>query len=419
MRNKTAFKSILCILLLFALVMSACNGGDDDPAASSEPSGNGNDDKGISVSFVPAADEKGMASVNYEKVSNLTCEYVSEESGYIFVNAVDEHIEIGGIENPLDNGGEYYRMDAFSKGEYAAESENVATLANHTSGATVRFATNASEIVLKVEMRNADTNSRNMTARGEYGFDVYTGSGTSRVYCGESMQMMFDRNKLNETIQLPGGYTEVLINLPLYAGVKSIEIGFPKTAEIGAPAARYHDPICFYGSSITQGCSASRPGTAYPNMVTRMLNTDCKNLGFSSSARGEKFVAEYIAGLKMSALVIDYDHNSSLSELTERHYEFYQTVRKAQPDLPIILVSKPCYLEEPTSDMNARRAVIEGTYKKAKEAGDNNIYFINGSEFFPKGLRELCTIDATHPNDLGMYYMGLAVYDVLNGILNK
>ena len=129
-------------------------------------------------------------------------------------------------------------------------------------------------------------------------------------------------------------------------------------------------------------------------------------------------MAEYIAGLTMSAFVMDYDHNSSLAELTANHYNFYKTIRDAQPDLPIILVSRPCYLEEPTADMKARIAVIQDTYNRAKAAGDNNIYIINGTEFFPEGMRELFTIDTTHPNDLGMYYLGLRIYDVLNQILN-
>ena len=68
--------------------------------------------------------------------------------------------------------------------------------------------------------------------------------------------------------------------------------------------------------------------------------------------------------------------------------------------------------------MLQRIAVIEGTYKKAVEAGDKNIYFINGSEIFPKGLREMFTIDETRPNDLGHYYCLCFQVFLCGGFLN-
>ena len=211
-----------------------------------------------------------------------------------------------------------------------------------------------------------------------------------------------------------------MIELPTYAGISSITIGFSEGAEIAAPLDRNHDAVLFYGSSITQGASATRTGLAYTNIVARLLNVDCTNLGFSGSARGEQIMAEYIASKEMSVFVMDYDHNSATNELREMHYDFYKTVREANPDLPIVLVTRPIFTPEKTADDQAREDIVRSTYEKALAEGDENIYFVKGYDFFPfMSMADLYMVDGTHPNDLGMYYMAKAVYSVVNEILNK
>ena len=232
---------------------------------------------------------------------------------------------------------------------------------------------------------------------------------------------------INEEIKLPGDWTEVIINLPLYGGVKSLEIGLPDDAQVAAPLERSTAPILFYGSSITQGACVNRPGNAYTNIVTRMLDADCINLGFSSGAYGEQIVAEYVAtrGEGAAAIVLDYDRNSSASQLRERHYDFYKTVRNKLPDVPIVLVSRTIYTESPSSEDIERINTIKNTYNKAVEAGDENIYFIDGSKMFSNyfesapHLADLITVDNRHPNEVGHFYMAMSVYDSLYEILNK
>ena len=51
----------------------------------------------------------------------------------------------------------------------------------------------------------------------------------------------------------------------------------------------------FYGTSITQGGCACRPGMAYTNILSRQFNVEVINLGFSGSGRGEPEVARTIA----------------------------------------------------------------------------------------------------------------------------
>ena len=50
-------------------------------------------------------------------------------------------------------------------------------------------------------------------------------------------------------------------------------------------------PVVFYGTSITQGGCASRPGMSYTAIVGRKLNLDFVNQGFSGNGLGEPEVA--------------------------------------------------------------------------------------------------------------------------------
>ena len=138
---------------------------------------------------------------------------------------------------------------------------------------------------------------------------------------------------------------------------------------------RIDRPLVFYGSSITQGGCASRPGNNYMNHACRWLDADFINLGFSGSAKGELCVADYIASLELSAFVMDYDHNAkSVKQLKETHEKFFKTIRAAQPNLPIIVVSGP--RDGSYEPYRQRRDIIKRTYDHAVAAGDKNVYFV-------------------------------------------
>ena len=151
-----------------------------------------------------------------------------------------------------------------------------------------------------------------------------------------------------------------------------------------------------------------------------MLNANNTNLGFSGSALGEQSVAEYIASrTDIAAFVMDYDYNNTVEGLRATHYEFYETVRKAHPDIPIIMVTRPIYTPEPTSSDRERQAIIKNSYNKAVKNGDENVYFVNGEDFFLNEMPDIYAVDMCHPNDLGNYCMAKTIYAVLKEALEK
>ncbi|MDF2922420.1 MAG: hypothetical protein K0R57_1334 [Paenibacillaceae bacterium] len=294
-------------------------------------------------------------------------------------------------------------------------SDTVSRLAYCTSGARVRFRTNSAFLKLEAEMREGEC----LADRGGIsGFDLYHDA---------SGQMRFSHLFLPDpaTGMIRGEYEfqqegmkEVLIHFPLMTGIRQLRIGVEPGADLLQPQPYCGEaPIVFYGSSITQGAHASRPGNSYPLILSRWLNTDIHNLGFGGGARGERQMADYIAGLKMCCFVLDYDHNApSPAYLEDTHYSFYHTVRQAQPTLPIILVSRPDF-DLQVEDSVARRQVIRATYDRGRKNGDNHLWLADGELLFGERERDACTVDTCHPNDLGFMRMAEALYPLFKQAL--
>ena len=274
----------------------------------------------------------------------------------------------------------------------------------HTAGGRVRFVTNSKYVAISVNVGNV-LKAPHATLLGNAGFDMYVGNQFMHSYVPP---YDFENNYDGIAEFFTHEFREITINFPLYGEVNEIYIGLEEGAVLKeAPPYKNANPIVFYGSSITQGGCASRPGRSYQNIVSREFNYDYINLGFSGRALGEETMANYIKGLKMHAFVLDYDHNAPTTEhLKNTHEKMIITVRKAHPDMPIIIMSRPKY--RLTDEEKERRNIIETTYKNAILNGDKNVYFLDGA-----ALTVMCedegTVDGIHPSDLGFDSMAKAL----------
>ena len=225
-----------------------------------------------------------------------------------------------------------------------------------------------------------------------------------------------------QVIELEGEfYRSYTLNFPVHACVESLEIGLKPGAKLGpAKAYRPIDPIVFYGSSIVHGTAASRPGNIYPLMISRMLNVDILNLGFSGQAKGEQNLAQWMATLPMSIFVCDYDHNApTVEHLEATHYPLYDVIREKNPSLPYIMITRPNYWTSLTdrAEVLKRRDVVMESYLNARRNGDENVYFIDGLSFFRGDHQYENILDAVHPNDAGFLHMADGIGTVIRHIL--
>lgn len=289
----------------------------------------------------------------------------------------------------------------------------VSEVAKFPSGARVRFATDSRRIALCAVVGPAGY-IKNVGAIGKCGLAGYVdGEWHYVVYPAAS-----DAEEMTGAYDLDGKMHEHTVYLPLFTPLYDLMIGLDDDAQVKPPRPyAVQKPIVFYGSSITNGASATHAGNAYVSIVCRRLDASFLNLGFSGSARGEERIARYIAGLDMSLFVMDYDHNApDAAHLEATHERFFRIVREAQPDLPIALISKPDFDIDPEGNA-ARRAVIRRTYEHALAAGDARVRFIDGETLFGTTERRDCLVDGTHPNDLGFRRMANAITPVLRELL--
>lgn len=298
-------------------------------------------------------------------------------------------------------------------------SSGVADKAKAPAGARVRFATDSDVIGIRVKFQYKVVVGPHITRLTDTGFDVYCDdkNGVSKFLCVFYPALDgFDGYEGIRTLP-DNSFREFTVHLPLTNEVYELEIVVRKGSTIRKPRPyRNEKPVLFYGSSITHGLCASRPGNCYPNIISRHLDTDTICLGFSGQAMGEANMAKYIAGLDLSAFVMDYDHNApNLEHLKKTHEPFFKIVRELKPELPIVIVTRPCAkIDENTL---ARKDIIMQTYLNARNSGDKNVYFVDGYNHF-RGLdRTECTCDGTHPNDFGFFGMAENIGSVLNDIL--
>lgn len=291
-------------------------------------------------------------------------------------------------------------------------SDGVYWLHTNTAGGRVRFTTDSSYVSIHAKMGSVGKMGHFAFA-GSIGFDLYA----DNVYRGTYIPPVDITDLYEGTVELGSKQMrEIMISFPLYSNVRELYIGIEESASLGAPSPyKIEKPIVYYGSSITQGGCASRPSTSYQAPISRELNADFINLGFSGNARAEDEMIDYIKSLDMSVFVLDYDHNAPNPEhLEATHEKLFMAVREANPNLPIIMMNRPkLYL---TNDEKKRLEIVKKTYENALSHGDKNVYFIDNTQ-----LCALCgnegTVDNCHPTDFGFASMAQAIIPVLKEIL--
>lgn len=299
--------------------------------------------------------------------------------------------------------------------------QSMAFLGKRTPGTRVRFRTDAKAVTVSLTFATMSVD-RGMSIYACQSAAVYEGTEPGAKFRGLVPAPNYETKSFSGAVALSGTMNDVTVYLPRNEQIENVSITVEDDAAVLPPTPyTYEKPVVFYGSSITEGGCCENVANAYVTLVSRRLNTDFLNLGFSGSARGELAVADFINTLDMSVLVYDYDHNAPTAEhLQKTHRPFFERIREKHPTLPVIMMTRPAgafYLENP--DTAKRREIIRATFDAARAKGDENVYFLDGGEFFPIEERENCLVDGTHPNDLGFKYMADALTPVLKKVLEK
>jgi hypothetical protein len=284
-------------------------------------------------------------------------------------------------------------------------------LSHSSAGMQIRFRTDAKSIQVRWTLTNQSLAMPHMPATGVSGIDLYARDQAGRLrFCANGRPT----GVINKaSFRLPAS-KEYVLYLPLYNGVKLVEVGVSKDKSLSKlPCPSPSHCIVFYGTSITQGACASRPGMAATAIISRGLGAPIINLGFSGNGNMEKEMAELLSELDPAIYVLDCLWNMSPQQVSERVEPFITRLRETRPTTPIILAEDSSFRDLPSGKGDILRKIFE----KLTRRGDKNLYRLPNKGML--GEDSDGTVDGCHPNDLGMSRQAAVFMTCLEPILKK
>ncbi len=255
-----------------------------------------------------------------------------------------------------------------------------------------------------------------MADGGSSGVDVYrrAGSGPGRFVTSS--------HRASETKRVPGEFIlqipwtpgeDCIVNLPLYNGIREFALGIDPQASVedaGPHRSGVEKPVVFYGTSITHGGCATRPGLGFVNIIGRRLDVPVVGLGFSGSGWMEYEMSEHLARIDASCYVLDCLGNMDLTEterpgraVTVNYEKFIRNLRRKRPDAPIVMAEQGDVF---SPDPRPKDRFVRALYEKLVAEGWKRLVYLPKDKMFSGDTEG--TVDGVHPNDLGMMTMAEA-----------
>lgn len=280
--------------------------------------------------------------------------------------------------------------------------EPVWNLSKASAGLSIRFLSNSTSISVKWTVLNNNT-MNHMAETGIKGIDLYFNNKGKWQYLDTARPQGVDSESVIIS-NMPSEMREFKMFLPLYDGLVDIEVGIDSNSVIKKPIKNERKPIVFYGTSITQGGCASRPGMAHTNIISRKLNRDCLNFGFSGNGRMEQAIAKLIAEIDPAFYVIECLPNMKAAQVTERTIPLVNAIRKKHPETAILFVEnfiyEPSILDKKMATaIHQKNAALKAEYAKMMDAEFSNIFYIDSKNATGDDFEG--TVDGVHFTDLG------------------
>ena len=311
-----------------------------------------------------------------------------------------------------DTDGDFDRFPARAKDEVR---KPVWDLSRHAAGLSVRFTSNATRIRVRWTVTADRLALPHMPATGVSGLDLYAREQGTWYFVGGARPIEAPTNDALVIVGLTPTTREFRLYLPLYNGVSRLEVGVPEEATLRFEPPSKARPIVVYGTSITQGCCASRPGMSYTAMLGRRLDVPVINLGFSGSGKAEPEVARLLAELDPAVYVLDALPNLTPQQVVERMPALIDTIRAVRPRTPIVLIEHLRYpnlrfRQDKAADVATANASLRRIHEARRKAGDRHITLVPSTTLL--GSDGDGTVDDSHPTELGFARMvdGLEPY---------
>ena len=269
----------------------------------------------------------------------------------------------------------------------------------NSAGVSVTFQTNSTKIRIQWKIKK-DFQMNHMANTGIKGLDLYQYKNDSWYYRSTGIPI----SKSNDEIIFENKKTKLRkfrLHLPLYVTLTDLKIGVSNDCKFLSSQLDSKN-IVFYGTSITQGGCASRPGLAHTNIISRKTSYNCINFGFDGNGHLETSVGLILSKIKANFYIIDCLPNVDMKLIKTNVIPLIESIRSSHNsiDKPIIFVEQPDahdnYFDENIVEKNM---VLKQQVQKAKNMGNENIYLIECKGSL--GKDNDATVDGIHYNDIG------------------
>lgn len=292
-----------------------------------------------------------------------------------------------------------------------------------SAGISIRFRTNATSIVIRWSLAQKNY-SWNLNPAAQGGVDLYAYEGDRWQYVNTGLP----RDTLNEFTLLQKSepvYREYLLNLPLYNSVESLSIGINDKAVISGPVEKLlvsKKPVVYYGSSIAQGASASRPGLAFTNILSRKLDRSFINLGFSGEGTFDLSVGVAMSEVDAAAYVIDCTPNTKKELIYDRAVQLVKLLKEKKTKTPVLLIEgfyydNDYFIINGKAGIDDKRKELKRAYDTLTKSGITGLYYKKGNGLI--GFDNEGTVDGVHPNDIGMQRFAANMLPVIKEVLKR
>lgn len=277
-------------------------------------------------------------------------------------------------------------------------------LSRDSAGMMVRFKTDATVLWADYTLFKERLAGANMTAIGASGLDLYARDASGKWRWAGVTRPAGKVVRQEIVSGLAPGFREYAVYLPLYNGVEKLSLGVPPGAKFEPVAPRTEKPIVFYGTSITHGASASRPGMVHTAILGRRLDRPVINLGFSGNGRMDAEVGEFLVKIDAAVFVIDCLPNMSAPAVREKCIPLVNQLRAAHPTTPIVLVedrrnTNSWILPARNQHHTDNHAALRECFEKLQQQGVSRLYYIRGDDLLGDDAEG--ATDGSHPSDLG------------------
>lgn len=295
-----------------------------------------------------------------------------------------------------------WRLPHTKRHLFSSPGDGLMNRASFTSGVRIRFETNSPTLRLTFLPLAAPI----AVMKAGHCFDLVINNMIESVVCGQ------------------GGMCEaVFTGLPI--ALRVVEIWLPPSCEVtitgleiaeGASARPIPDRRprwVTWGSSLTHCVRALSASRTWPAIVARRRDLHLVNLGFGGECHIDPMVAMYIRDLPADFISLKLGINTIGGSVNARTYPALvtgaiQIIREKHVHTPIVLASPIGYPPHETKP-NAVGYTIEGmrndahaVWRRLVEAGDRNLFYVNGLRLFSVEEIGQWAEDQCHPSGEGM-----------------